>query len=263
VITLYAGTGSQGFEFISPAFEDEWTSMKVLTIKLLQAKKNNEAASLLSELPFQLSHGTNYFEDEFFILHADLPMEQYIEIQGQAGVKDFKLQISRIVDAFYELHQQHIRFVAVRIATNQHTLTVPRIYPQISSDTVNRALKDAELLLKSNGAPSAVDRVHTALHGYFKLICEKENIQLGIKDPSLTDLFGQLRQSHPALNEKGKEEVVKILRGIALILDSLNNLRNRASMAHPNPAILDENEARLAIHSANTIFHYLDSLLYR
>jgi hypothetical protein len=38
--------------------------------------------------------------------------------------------------------------------------------PGNSSDVVLRAIADADLLLRSSGATRAVDRIHTALHGY-------------------------------------------------------------------------------------------------
>lgn len=38
--------------------------------------------------------------------------------------------------------------------------------PQVTSEVVERALADAETLLERGKATSAVDRVHTALHGY-------------------------------------------------------------------------------------------------
>jgi Abortive infection C-terminus len=38
-------------------------------------------------------------------------------------------------------------------------------------------------------------------------------------------------------------------------------LRNNASVAHPNEALLDEPEAMLAINAARTILHYLDAKL--
>jgi hypothetical protein len=46
---------------------------------------------------------------------------------------------------------------------------------------------------------------------------------------------------------------------IANVLDSLNTLRNRASIAHPNEALLTKPEAILAINSGRTLLHYLDS----
>ena len=45
------------------------------------------------------------------------------------------------------------------------------------------------------------------------------------------------------------------------VVDTLNTLRNTASLAHPNDALLDDEEAMLAINAAQTILHYLDPKL--
>lgn len=56
---------------------------------------------------------------------------------------------------------------AVQIAANFET-----------TETVFEALKDAEVLLQQRGPQFAVDRAHTALHGYLKTICRKRGLQV-------------------------------------------------------------------------------------
>src|ERR1700690_1018769 len=60
-----------------------------------------------------------------------------------------------------------------------------------TSETVYEALKDAETLLKIRGPKSAVDRAHTALHGYLKKLCLDRG-QTPSNDPSLTLVFKTL-----------------------------------------------------------------------
>lgn len=49
---------------------------------------------------------------------------------------------------------------------------VAGVSPQITSEVVRRALLDAESLIKTSGPTSAVDRVHTAIHGYLVALCQ-------------------------------------------------------------------------------------------
>lgn len=72
-----------------------------------------------------------------------------------------------------------------------------------------------------------------------------------------------LRQSHPALAASGPraDDITRVLGAIATVLDSLNPLRNNASVAHPNEELLDEPEAHLAINAARTVFAFLDAKL--
>lgn len=72
-----------------------------------------------------------------------------------------------------------------------------------------------------------------------------------------------LRQSHPALAATGPraEDITRILGALATVLDSLNPIRNNASVAHPNTELLDNAEAPLVVNAARTVFAYLDAKL--
>lgn len=133
---------------------------------------------------------------------------------------------------------------------------------RITSEIVDRAINDAETLIAGSGATSGVDRIHTALHAYLISACDAQGIGHE-SDQSLTDLFRILRRQHPKLQNLGamSEEVTKILRPFSTIIDALNPIRNRASVAHPNAVLLEEAEATLVINVARTIMHYLDSKL--
>ena len=133
---------------------------------------------------------------------------------------------------------------------------------RVTSVVVERALADAEALLRASGASSALDRVHTALHGYMKTLCSDSGIEHGT-DASLTALFGLLRQSHPALKDLGihGKPINQALRGLATILDGLNSVRNSGSLAHPNEEILLDYEAVLFINASRTFLHYMEAKL--
>lgn len=135
---------------------------------------------------------------------------------------------------------------------------------RITSEIVERALRDAQELLRANGATSGVDRIHTALHGYLREICSSAGLT-ATEDAALTELFKIVREKHPAFSDVGprSDEVMRVLRALANILDTLNPLRNKASVAHPNQALLPEPEAMLVINAARTILHYVDGKIYR
>lgn len=134
---------------------------------------------------------------------------------------------------------------------------------RVTSAVVERALLDAEKLMASTGATSGVDRAHTALHGYLLQVCSDSNISMG-EEPNLSQLFKALRQKHAAFKELGarSDDVAKLLGAMATIVDVLNPLRNKASVAHPNEQLLAEPEALLVINSVRTMLNYLDSKLH-
>ena len=134
--------------------------------------------------------------------------------------------------------------------------------PQITSEVVLRALTDAENLIQTSGPTSAVDRVHTILHGYLIAVCDESEIAYGERD-SMVALFRKLEVNHPALAELGPrhQDVEKILNSFANVLDALLPVRNQASVAHPNAGLLGEAEAKLVINVGRTLLHYLDEKL--
>jgi len=131
--------------------------------------------------------------------------------------------------------------------------------PKSTRDVVRRVLADADSLIRTNGPTSAVDRVHTSLHGHLRALCDAAAILLPA-DPSLTVLMKALRENHPDLQADGPyaDRLTKILYAMSNVLQQLNEIRNNASLAHPNDEFLVDADARLAINAGRTVFAYVD-----
>ena len=135
--------------------------------------------------------------------------------------------------------------------------------PLSPDDTVAKALADAAALRGQTGAASAIDRAHTALHGYLKHLCSEASISVPT-DPTTQKLFKLLRGEHPAFQPRGPraDDISRILSSFATAIDSLSPIRNKASLAHPNP-LLEEPEAAAALNAARTVFHYTQDSINR
>jgi hypothetical protein len=133
---------------------------------------------------------------------------------------------------------------------------------QTASEVVERALKDADHLLQSNGAVSALDRVHTALHGYLLDACAAAGLSV-MPDAPIGSLFKIIRNGHPSLVAMNKHDpqVDVVLGSLAGAVTALNTLRNNASVAHPNQVLLGESEAMLMVNLVRTLFNYLETRL--
>jgi hypothetical protein len=133
---------------------------------------------------------------------------------------------------------------------------------EVTSEVVFVALKDAETLLRDRGAKSAVDRAHTALHGYLKKVCIDRSVVVP-SDASITVLFKAIReQFHEFKDSVAHDSEAKRLFGsMATALDSLNTIRNRGTLAHPNDLLLEEAEAMLYINVSRAALGYLESKL--
>lgn len=134
----------------------------------------------------------------------------------------------------------------------------PKVEAASTSEVVRRALSDADSLLRAGGPVSAVDRIHTALHGHLKALCAAEGIQLP-DGATLQKAMKELRMHHPKLTPSGARagEVSQVLFSMAATLDALNTIRNNASAAHPNEMLLGDSEALLAVNAGRTIFTYV------
>ena len=214
---------------------------------------------------------------EFYPYHCDLDIdveryrpgttrEVFIRILEVAEAADqakiLKGVLSKYPPDSSEKRQKLAPEVRGMVARLEGAPAVSSPRPKITTSTVERAIRDAETLIEKSGATSGVDRVHTALHGYLIAACDAAKIAYPA-DPDLTQLIKLLRQQHPNLQSVGPraQDITQVLRATAVILDALNPVRNRASVAHPNPSLLEQAEAMLVVNAARTILHYLDAKL--
>ena len=131
---------------------------------------------------------------------------------------------------------------------------------QNTSEVVFEALQDAEVLLNTRGAKSAVDRAHTALHGYLKKLCLDRGEHVPANS-SLTALFKVIRERFPEFSGiiPHDAEAKRIFGSMASALDSLNTIRNRGTLAHPNDLLLESAEAMLYINLSRAVLAYMEA----
>ena len=118
------------------------------------------------------------------------------------------------------------------------------------------ALLEVTGLGKRFGGLAAVDDVNVKI---------PRGVVTGLIGPNgagKTTLFSLIRQLHPKFqNNPPGVESQRMLRGIAQIVDALNPVRNRKSMAHPTEELLEEPEAMLAANAIRSLLHYLNMKL--
>jgi hypothetical protein len=134
--------------------------------------------------------------------------------------------------------------------------------PAITSEFVERTLSEVEHLVKTKGATSGGDRVHSALHGYLRVVCDKAGIAY-VEGDRIEELFKKIRAGHAAFAVPGPraQDIVRVTDSFCSIMNVLDPIRNRSSFAHPTKGLLDVPEAMLVINAARTILHYLDAKL--
>lgn len=160
-------------------------------------------------------------------------------------------EAQRTLDAF-----KHLARLIQKCSSD---LAVAHHDPKVSSTVVKQALADSAVLLRERGPSSAVDRIHTALHGYLEALCSRHGLPAK-EDANVPSLFKCVRSHHPAFRDIADgSPSVKALQGLAQVVEALNTARNHNSLAHPNDELLDANDATLALNCANALIQYLDS----
>lgn len=137
---------------------------------------------------------------------------------------------------------------------------VAYVAPTVKTNAGLAALADAQALLRTRGPSSAVDRVHTGMHAFLRAACSDAGLNASL-DATANQVLKVLIDHHPALQDLGprSEDIRRMIRTSASMVDALGTLRNHASLAHPNEEVLSHEEALLVINLTRSLLRYLDS----
>ena len=180
-----------------------------------------------------------------FILEADpVNIKEIWELEGvQSALKRNRPELYNVIESIVD----GVVLVASPDVNN-------------TNDSVFKALEDAEVLLTTQGASSAYDRMHTALHGFLRQICDNNNISF-VNGDAITALIPKISNYIKEQPDDGRNsKVFAMLRSAGSMLDTINYLRNHHSMSHPNEHLLKESDAKFAINLARSIMTYIDEL---
>lgn len=190
--------------------------------------------------------------------------ERFMEIlRSQSAARQAAI-LRGVLERFPANNQARVDFQPtveswISLLEAKNHVKVPHI-SSTSSSIVELALRDAEILIQTSGPVSAVDRMHTALHGLLKSICANSGVSLS-QEATLNNALKKARECDPRLNPSGprSNEISRIIQSMATTMDALTTIRNNASPAHPNSTLLGEDEATLAVNATRTLFVYISS----
>ena len=121
-------------------------------------------------------------------------------------------------------------------------------------------IEDVNRCLAEDRPALAVDRAHSAIHRVLQLLAEEAGCARDGRE-KLTKLFHSVRSHHPAFSISGADEVATELFGkLSSILETLNELRNQHSYAHPTDAIPSGPWARFATETMLSVIELLMGL---
>lgn len=129
------------------------------------------------------------------------------------------------------------------------------------SETIKKAIEDAEVFIREGKHDSAVDRIHTACHGYFRDLLSEHEVSYSADD-GISALFTKLHDYYgKTIKPEGVAgRVKKILRSASGMINAVNELRNNNTIAHPNGQLIQKREAQLVNRLVNDIVNYIEDI---
>lgn len=130
------------------------------------------------------------------------------------------------------------------------------------TEVISKAIADAELLMSQGKYDSSFDRIHTAFHGYLRKVLENRGVSYEESD-TLSQLYNKLHTDISArIGSAPISDLIKTtMRSASGVVTSINDLRNRHSLAHPNDELLKEREAVFVIKLIKDLSEYINSIV--
>lgn len=176
--------------------------------------------------------------------------EWWLQIKAMGSYSERRAYISRIFAPVLE---------QLNKSDDAPNVSFDRITSQ--SDTIQKAIEDATLFMREGKYDSAVDRVHTAFHGYLRQLLINYCVAFA-KDDGLPALYNKLHEYYGS-SIQPQEVAVRIkttVRSAIGVVNSINELRNNNTVAHPNGELIQKREAQLVIRLVNAIVDYIEDI---
>lgn len=181
---------------------------------------------------------------------CDSLAEWWIQIRDVGGYSERRAHISQVFAPVLKL-----------LTESDDSASVDFNQIASRSGTIKKAVDDATVFIRGGKYDSAVDRVHTAFHGYLRQLLTDHQIVYGRED-SLSSLYNKLHDYYGNRIQPPDvaARIKTIMRSGAGIINSVNELRNNNTIAHPNGPLIQEREAQLVIRLVNVIVDYIEDV---
>jgi Abortive infection C-terminus len=120
---------------------------------------------------------------------------------------------------------------------------------------VAKAARDS---IERNELQAGLDRLHTFVIKYVRLLCEQRGVSVS-RDKPLHSIFGEYVKSLKSDSLVESLMTARILKSSISTLEAFNDVRNNQSLAHDNP-ILNYDEALLIYNHVASSVRFLRSL---
>ena len=169
-------------------------------------------------------------------------------------IKDLLDHSSATADPLFE----PCRRIAERLLQDAPVTEVEAISPNAGGRDFETLAKSVRECIEKNEPEAGLDRLHTFVVKYVRVLCEKHGISTDREKP-LHSLFGEYVKELKKAGCIESEMTERILKSSISVLEAFNHVRNEKSLAHDNP-ILNYSESLLIFNHVASSIRFIAAL---
>jgi Abortive infection C-terminus len=118
--------------------------------------------------------------------------------------------------------------------------------------------RQAREAIEKNEPEAGLDRLHTFMARYLRVLCQQRGIQVP-QDKPLHSLMGEYVRALKQQRKISSDMTERIMKSSISTLDAFNAVRNNQSLAHPS-ALLNYNESLLIFNHVTALVRFIESI---
>jgi hypothetical protein len=150
------------------------------------------------------------------------------------------------------------RQIAERFKHNAPVIDIEALVPNADGREFEALAKSVRDSIENNQPETGLDKLHTFVVKFIRVICEKHDIPTD-KDKPLQSIFGEYVKSLKASGRIESDMAERILKSTISIFEAFNRVRNNQSLAHDNKT-LSYDESILILNSLASAIRFVRSI---
>lgn len=150
------------------------------------------------------------------------------------------------------------RAITTRLFHDAPVVDIDAIAPNADGRDFETLAKSVRDSIEGNQPEAGLDRLHTFVVKYIRVVCEKHGIETS-RDKPLHSIFGEYVRF---LRDRGyieSEMTERILKSTISIFEAFNRVRNDQTLAHDNPMLKYE-ESILILNNVATSIRFIKTI---
>jgi hypothetical protein len=175
--------------------------------------------------------------------------------------------VGKLLDGLLEYSKQNTsslpnfgecKRIAQRLIQDAPVQDIEAIAPNADGRDFEVLAKSVKEAIEKNEPESGLDRLHTFVLKFVRVLCRKHQIAVE-QDKPLHSCFGEYIKHLKKTGRIESEMTERILKSSISVLEAFNDVRNNQSLAHDNPT-LNYNESLLIFNNVCSSIRFISTL---